>query len=135
MKRLKEHLRTSQCPVSYTHLGMFASWSSNVNTAISYGGYSSYERSSVVLECVDNQTGVGVQHLSLFNDIEAEVLSNANYEVVEVVKENKYDFLKKHQEYLYSPDDLEENAEVLRAVSYTHLDVYKRQVTNHRKLC
>lgn len=94
--------------------GMFASWSSNVNTAISYGGYSSYERSSVVLECVDNQTGVGVQHLSLFNDIEAEVLSNANYEVVEVVKENKYDFLKKHQEYLYSPDDLEENAEVLR---------------------
>lgn len=94
--------------------GMFASWSSNVNTAISYGGYSSYERSSVVLECVDNQTGVGVQHLSLFNDIEAEVLSNANYEVVEVVKENKYDFLKKHQEYLYSPDDLKENAEVLR---------------------
>lgn len=94
--------------------GMFASWSSNVNTAISYGGYSSYERSSVVLECVDNQTGVGVQHLSLFNDIEAEVLSNANYEVVEVVKENKYDFLKKHQEYLCSPDDLEENAEVLR---------------------
>lgn len=94
--------------------GMFASWSSNVNTAISYGGYSSYERSSVVLECVDNQTGVGVQHLSLFNDVEAEVLSNAKYEVVEVVKENKYDFLKKHQEYLYSPDDLEENAEVLR---------------------
>lgn len=94
--------------------GMFASWSSNVNTAISYGGYSSYERSSVVLECIDNQTGVGVQHLSLFNDIEAEVLSNAKYEVVEVVKENKYDFLKKHQEYLYSPDDLEENAEVLR---------------------
>lgn len=94
--------------------GMFASWSSNVNTAISYGGYSSYERSSVVLECVDNQTGVGVQHLSLFNDIEAEVLSNAKYEVVKVVKENKYDFLKKHQEYLYSPDDLEENAEVLR---------------------
>ena len=94
--------------------GIFASWSSNNATAISYSGVSDYERSSIIIECADNQTGVGVQHISLFNDVEAEVLSNAKYEVVEVVTESKYDFLKKHKEYLYFPEDLENEAETLR---------------------
>ena len=57
---------------------------------------------------------VGVQHLSLFGTDESEVLSSSKYEVVEVIKESKYDYLSKHREYLYFPEDLEDSSEVLK---------------------
>lgn len=82
------------------------SWSSSKETAIAYSGINDYDRSSVILECVDNQTGVGVQHLSSFGKVESEVLSSAEYEVVEVVIENKYDYLSNHKEFLYFEEDL-----------------------------
>lgn len=87
--------------------GIIESWSSNERTAISFCGVNSYERNSVLLECVNNRTGVGVQHISKFGDREAEVLAVANYEVVEIVIESKYDYLLTHKEYLWFPDDLD----------------------------
>lgn len=81
---------------------------------IGYGGISDYERSSVMLECEKNETAVGVQHLSLFGTDESEVLSSLKYEVVEVIKESKYDYLSKHREYLYFPEDLEDSSGVLK---------------------
>lgn len=88
--------------------GLIESWSSERNAAIAFSGINSYEKSSVILECMENKTAVGVQHLSLFGSVEAEVLSSSKYEVVKVTTENKYDYLSKHKEYLYSLDDLEE---------------------------
>lgn len=38
---------------------------------------------------------------------EAEVLSNANYEVVEVITESKYNYVSKHKELLFMADDLD----------------------------
>lgn len=94
--------------------GIIESWTSNKGTAIGYGGISDYERSSVILECEKNETAVGVQHLSLFGTDESEVLSSSKYEVVEVIKESKYDYLSKHREYLYFPEDLEDSSGVLK---------------------
>lgn len=94
--------------------GIIESWSSQKGTAIGYSGISDYERSSVILECENNETAVGVQHLSLFGTDESEVLSSSRYEVVEVVTENKYDYLLKHKEYLYSDIDLDEEADKMK---------------------
>ena len=94
--------------------GIIESWTSNKGTAIGYGGISDYERSSVILECEKNETAVGVQHLSLFGTDESEVLSSSKYEVVEVIKESKYNYLSKHREYLYFPEDLEDSSGVLK---------------------
>ena len=88
--------------------GIISSWSSNERVSISFCGVNSYERSSVILECVDNQTGVGVQHISKFGSGEAEVLSSSAYEVIEVSIQNKYDYLSEHKEFLWFPQDLEE---------------------------
>lgn len=94
--------------------GIIESWTSEKGTAIGYSGISDYERSSVILECENNETAVGVQHLSLFGTDESEVLSSSKYEVVEMITENKYDYLSKHKEYLYFPEDLEDEKAVLK---------------------
>lgn len=94
--------------------GIIESWTSNERAAISFGGAREYERSTVILECIDNQTGVGVQHISKYGNREAEVLSSADYEVIEVVIENKYEYLSKHKELLYFPDDLEEEGKAMK---------------------
>lgn len=94
--------------------GMIGSWTSNNRTAISFGGINSYERSSVILECIDNKTGVGVQHISKFGDREAEVLTSATYEVVDIVIENKFDYLSNHKELLWFPGDLEDEKTTMK---------------------
>ena len=86
--------------------GIIESWSSEPRVAMGFSGVNSYERDSVILECVDNKTAVGVQHISKFGTREAEVMSSAEYEVVEVVTESKYDYLSKHPEQLWFEDDL-----------------------------
>lgn len=88
--------------------GIISSWSSDKRVAEAFGSVStqSAESSAVILECVDNVTGVGVQHLSKFGIREAEVLSNAHYEVLEVITESKYDYVSKRKDLLYFPDDL-----------------------------
>lgn len=90
------------------------SWTSERNAAIAYGGISDYERNSVILECANNKTGVGIQHLSSFGTVETEVLSSSKYEVIEMTTESKYDYLSKHKEYLYFSEDLENEKEILR---------------------
>lgn len=94
--------------------GIIGSWTSNNRTAISFGGIKSYERSSVILECIDNKTGVGVQHISKFGDREAEVLTSATYEVVDIVIENKFDYLSNHKELLWFPEDLEDEKTTMK---------------------
>lgn len=88
--------------------GTLSSWSIDKVVAEAFGSASTQaaESSTVILECVNNKTGVGVQHISKFGSREAEVLSNADYEVIEMVSESKYDYVSKHKELLYFPDDL-----------------------------
>ena len=88
--------------------GIISSWSSDKMVAEAFGGAStkSAESSTVILECTNNKTGVGVQHLSKFGVREAEVLSGTDYEVVEITKESKYDYVSKRKDLLYFPDDL-----------------------------
>lgn len=89
--------------------GIISSWSSDKMVAEAFGGAStkSAESSTVILECTNNKTGVGVQHLSKFGVREAEVLSGTDYEVVEITKESKYDYVSKRKDLLYFPDDLD----------------------------
>lgn len=88
--------------------GIIESWSSERGTAVAYSGISDYNRNSVILECMDNETGVGVRHISSYGNVESEVLSSSRYEVIEMAIENKYEYLSKHREYLYSVKDLED---------------------------
>lgn len=64
---------------------------------------------------MENKTGVGVQHISKFGTKEEEVLSSANYEVLEIVTKSKYDYVSKRKDLLFLPDDLNEHEEELKA--------------------
>lgn len=96
--------------------GVLESWTSNENCAKSYASIGkSVDRSSVIFECRDNTKGKGVQHISMFNDVEAEVtVANPNYEVVEVITESKYDYLSRNRNELYFGDDLIEEERNLK---------------------
>lgn len=96
--------------------GIISSWSSDKRVAEAFGGAStqSAESSTVILECMDNKTGVGVQHLSKFGNREAEVLTNANYEVLEVITQSKYDYVSGRKDLLFFPDDLVTEKEELK---------------------
>ena len=90
--------------------GIITSWSSSKRVAESFGSLStqSAESSSVILECENNNKGVGVQHISKFGAREAEVLSNAHYEVVDINVKSKYDYVSNRKDLLYFPEDLED---------------------------
>lgn len=90
--------------------GIITSWSSNKRVAESFGSLStqSAESSSVILECENNNKGVGVQHISKFGAREAEVLSNAHYEVVDINVKSKYDYVSNRKDLLYFPEDLDD---------------------------
>lgn len=88
--------------------GIISSWSSNKRVADSFAGTNQFGN-AVILECEDNISGAGVQHISKKGTREAEVLSSAKYEVVEIVKQSKYEYLSEHKELLMFPDDLVEN--------------------------
>lgn len=108
--------------------GSLESWTSDERAANSFAGINSYERSSVILECMDNESGKGVQHLSKFGTREAEVLSaDAEYEVVGIEIESKYDFLAKHPDYLYFPDDLEEDGGEMRRNTVCRIKVKEKR--------
>lgn len=79
--------------------GVIESWSSDNVVAESYSKINNNEYDSVILICDDNNKGVGAQHISKYGKREAEVtVGNPDYEVEEIVVENKYDYLKKHPE-------------------------------------
>lgn len=90
--------------------GIITSWSSNKRVAESFGSLStqSAESSSVILECENNNKGVGVQHISKFGAREAEVLSNAHYEVIDINVKSKYDYVSNRKDLLYFPEDLDD---------------------------
>lgn len=90
--------------------GIITSWSSSKRVAESFGSVStqSVESSSVILECENNNKGVGVQHISKYGAREAEVLSNAHYEVVDINVKSKYDYVSNRKDLLYFPEDLED---------------------------
>lgn len=95
--------------------GLLQSWTSDKRTADSFAGDNSYERSSVVLVCENNRSGVGVQHISKFGAKEAEVLvGGTNYEVVSVKTQSKYDYLSANKNRLWFDDDLDEFEEELK---------------------
>ena len=107
--------------------GRISSWSSNERVAVSFCGASDYERNSVIFECENNLTAPGVQHLSKFGTREAEVLSYAKYEVVEVTIESKYDYLSRNPQLLYFQDDLEEEERTLKREVVCRVKVRERQ--------
>jgi hypothetical protein len=88
--------------------GVLSSWASDERVAEAFASVStkSTESDSVILECLNNKTGAGVQHISKFGKAEAEVLSSAEYEVVEIITESKYDYVSKRKDLLYFPNDL-----------------------------
>lgn len=77
-----------------------SSWTSKKGVAERYGNISSRETSSVVIQCVDNKTSVGVQHISKWGTSEAEVLarSTSSWEVIESTSISKYEYLKAETE-------------------------------------
>jgi len=61
-----------------------SSWTSDDVCGLSYAECSNFRTNSVVITCKNNKTGVGVQHISKFRDLESEVLapSKAKWRVV-----------------------------------------------------
>lgn len=110
---------------SVPHKGIIESWSSNNRVAQSF--CNDYYRNSVILECEENKTGAGVQHISKFGDREAEVLTSTKYEVVEVVTESKYDYLSRHKELLYFPDDLDYVEDDVKGVVVCRIKVREKK--------
>lgn len=90
--------------------GIISSWSSDKRVAEAFGAASTQavESSTVILECLENKTGVGVQHISSYGSREAEVLCGSKYEVLEIVTESKYDYVSRRKDLLYFSDDLTE---------------------------
>ncbi len=101
--------------------GMLSSWSSEKAVANSYSGFRD-KGNSVILVC-ENESGVGVQHLSKFGKREAEVLSSANYEVTDTQILDKYKYLQDNLDSLegddhwfaneYLEDELETNGDLI----------------------
>lgn len=78
------------------HKGVIESWTSDKRTGMAYASVWS-EGNSIILECADNNIGVGTQHISSFGSLEAEVtVANPSYEVVDIVIEDKYKYLSEH---------------------------------------
>ena len=90
--------------------GIISSWSSDKRVAEAFGAASTQavESSTVILECLENKTDVGVQHISSYGSREAEVLCGSKYEVLEIVTESKYDYVSRRKDLLYFSDDLTE---------------------------
>lgn len=108
--------------------GVIESWSSNSRVADSYGSVI-YPGTSIILECDNNISGVGVQHLSKFGTAEAEVMvANPNYEVVEITSENKYEYIKNHKE-LWLYDDYPEDCTEEKGQYIWRIKVREKMVT------
>lgn len=103
--------------------GIIESWSSNSRVSQSFGGANDYYRNTVILECENNISGVGVQHISKFGAREAEVLTSTKYKVIEVTKESKYDYLSRHKDLLYFEEDLEEERQILKEMIVCRIKV------------
>lgn len=93
---------------------IISSWTCEKKVSYNFGDIKNNEADSVIIECIDNKKGVGVQHISKHAESESEVLSNCNYEVVDVSIESKYEFLSKHKNLLYYDEFLEEYEDDLK---------------------
>lgn len=73
-----------------------SAWSNDSGVAARYSKKSSSDCDSVVLVCDSNKSAVGVQHISKWGTMEAEVLSpsTAKWEVTKKTVISKYDYLK-----------------------------------------
>lgn len=73
-----------------------SAWSNDSGVAARYAGKSGSDCDSVILICDKNKSAAGVQHISKWGTMEAEVLSpsNAKWEVTEKTTISKYDYLK-----------------------------------------
>ena len=71
-----------------------SSWTSEKHVAEEFGDSKSTGLDTVIIQCDDNKTGVGVQHISKFNVREAEVLapSTASWTVESVTTQSKYEY-------------------------------------------
>ncbi len=75
-----------------------SSWSSDRSIGTRYSNATTSSCDSIMLVCTENMTGVGVQHLSKWGKMEAEVLapSTTKWTVKRNQTKTKYDYLKKY---------------------------------------
>ena len=91
-------------------------WSSEREVANNYAGASMSNLYSVIIECENNKTAVGIQHISKHGNVEAEVLSpsTAHYVITDKKTINKYDYLE--QSILSSNYSAEEKEALLKNI-------------------
>lgn len=77
-----------------------SSWSSKLSVAERYSDRLNSETSTILFECVENKSSVGVQHISKWGTSEAEVLakSTTSWNVIEKITQTKYEYLKEETE-------------------------------------
>lgn len=108
-----------------------SSWTSDIEAAQAFGGKPEAYRDTVLLVCKNNKTSVGVQHISNYRDVEAEVLarSDTKWTVKSVETRNSYDA---YEDYLanytgkdkdYLREIFEDDADEFRSHSYTVIEV------------
>ena len=90
----------SLSPGDTLEMKSISSWTSRKGVAERYGNISSKDTNSVLIQCIDNKTSVGVQHISKWGTSEAEVLarSTSSWEVIESTSISKYEYLKAETE-------------------------------------
>ena len=112
------------------------SWSSSIDAAFAgYAAPKDYNSHAVLIECVENTSGAGTQHISAFGKKEAEVtVCNQLYEVLEVKMETKYDYFTKDNLFndakkvdLWFKDDIYDNEIEMRGHNICRIIVKEKR--------
>ncbi len=126
-----EKFRTLKVGAELPTRSCISSWTSNLESSYGFGGLPEAYRDTVLIKCVKNKTSVGVQHISKFRDVEAEVLarSDARWVVRKVTTRSSYDAYKEYLETLDGKDKdfytnyLEDTESDFRSHLYTVIEV------------
>lgn len=107
-------------------------WSSEKDVAKNYSAMGYDSKDSILLICETNKSGVGMQHVSKFGQIEAEILapSTTRYEIVEKQVINKYDYLV--QDIKSSNLSLQKKEERLAKLFKNKMNISKYSITIFR---
>lgn len=97
-----EKFRTVAVGAELPMRSTISSWTSTLESSYGFGGLPEAYRDTVLIRCVKNKTSIGVQHISKFRDVEAEVLarSDARWVVKKVTTRSSYDAYKDYLETL-----------------------------------
>lgn len=113
-----EYLKVSNLPIGSEFLGKTVyAWSSERDVAENYAAIQYSNCHSILIQCENNKSAVGMQHISKHGKVEAELLapSTAQYKISSKQTINKYDYYR--YQILTSDISSKEKSEKLQKLS------------------